>query len=145
MRSTSAPDSPAVRHGKARFSPGLRVSVLVFLVLGLTPTACVEFSYFGHVRDSGSTLAVGGVEISQQQPNGSWKLLARSDGKGKLNIFRSKFGGGGRVRLRKPGYRTLMLLESEFLQETQFLMKRTGDIGYGEEDPLSNWNEGSRR
>lgn len=99
----------------------------LFFVVG-----CTEFSYFGRVVDADSTMVISGVEVSQQQPEGNWKTISKSDGKGKLNIFKSKFSGGRSIRLRKRGYRTLKMLENQFLQETQHLMQPTGDATYGE-------------
>lgn len=128
MRSTSVPRALAV------------------LILGLVAphlVGCVEFSHFARVSDREGTWAVGGVEIFQKKSDGRWKLLGKSDGNGKINIFKHTISGGGRIRLSKPGYRTKYYSESEFLQTHLVLMQSTDDSWYGE-NPNSLWNESGR-
>ena len=119
--------------------------VLSVLVLGLIAPlgGCVEFSHFAQISDREGTWAVNDVEISQQRPNGGWKSIGKSDGKGKINIFKHTISGGGKIRLRKPGYRTRYFSESEFLQSHNILMQSTEDAGYGESSD-SLWNESER-
>ncbi len=94
---------------------------------------CTEFNHWGHVSDREGSFGINAVEISQQQPDGDWKVLGKSDGKGRWDILKHQITGGGNVRLRKQGYETLILPESDFLQQNVILMQATGDAGYGEE------------
>ncbi len=83
--------------------------------------------HWGHIRDREGTFAVGGVEIAQQQAGGGWKLLGRTDGKGRWEIFKHQISGGGQIRISKTGYRTMFLSESEFQQLTQILLQATDE------------------
>ncbi len=109
---------------------------------GLTLTSgCTEFNHFAHVNDLYGN-AIHSVEIHQQQAEGEWKLVAHTDGKGKMNILKSKFSGGGPVRIRKRGYRTIIMSESRFFKTTMVIMPETGDREYGREIDESEdvWN-----
>jgi len=97
---------------------------------------CVEFVHWGHISDQEGTWGIGGVDIAQHQPDGSWKRIGGSDGKGRWEVFKYKVSGGGRIRLRKRGYLTRIFSEGEFLQQHMILMQATqegveGDAGYG--------------
>lgn len=104
-------------------------------------TGCTEFSHFGNVTDLYGN-PIHGVEIHQQQAEGEWKLVAHSDGKGKMNIFKSNFSGGGVVRLRKRGYRTITMTESKFFKTAMVIMPATGESEFGAEMDESDdvWN-----
>ena len=62
------------------------------------------------------------MKIEQQAPDGNWRTLGHTDGNGKWWILKDKIKGGGRIRLSKTGYYTLVLGENEFLQGSSFLM-----------------------
>jgi len=116
--------------------------VVLFGVIGLTlTTGCTEFSHFGHINDLYGN-SIHAVEIHQQGSDGEWRFVAHSDGKGKMNIFKSKFSGGGKVRLRKRGYRTILMSESRFFKSPMIIMPETGDSDYGREIDESDdvWN-----
>lgn len=104
----------------------------ILLAAGLM-SGCTELNHWGHVSDREQSYAVNNVEISQQQPDGQWKKLGVSDGKGRWDIMKHTISGGGKIRLRKPGYETLIMNESDFLQQHVILMQATGDAGYGED------------
>ncbi len=81
--------------------------------------------HWGHICDREGAFAVDGVEIAQRQPGGSWKVLGRTDGKGRWEIFKHQISGGGQIRISKPGYATVFLSESEFRQQTQIVLEAT--------------------
>ncbi len=155
MRSTSGAEAShgSVWHGRLAF--GLtgeapvphrctRAWILVSLLggIGLTlTTGCTEFSHFGGISDQDGN-SIHGVEIHQQGAESEWRLVGHSDGKGNLNIFKSKFSGGGKVRLRKRGYRTILMSESRFFKSPMIIMPETGDSDYGQPIDESDdvWN-----
>ena len=116
---------------------GLRLRLAAAILSGFVVTAwlsgCTEFSHFGQVSDREGAFAVNDVRIEQQESGGRWRTLGVTDGKGKWNIFKVQIKGGGRVRLSKPGYQTLILNESEFLQQDNIVMSPTGDSRFGDE------------
>lgn len=118
-----------------RLSRNLAACSVIALCAG-----CVEFAHFAQISDREGTWPVNAVEISQKQPNGRWKLIGKSDGKGKINIFKHLISGGGQIRLQKPGYRTIYFSESEFLQSHNILMQAIDSVDYGE-SPDTLWNE----
>ncbi|HWL95296.1 MAG TPA: hypothetical protein VNT79_17380, partial [Phycisphaerae bacterium] len=87
-------------------------------VLAILPIGCTEFTHFGQVSDRQGTWPVNDVRISQQQGDGQWRPIGTTDGKGKWNIQKAAIGAGGRVKFEKPGYQTVVLSESEFLQQS---------------------------
>lgn len=106
--------------------PGLPLRVYLLysaaLVFVSFSTGCVEFSHFGQVMDREAAGPVGAVTIEQRQSDGDWKRIGVTDGKGRWNIFKHEIKGGGNVRLRKQGYRTIVMNENEFLQQANILM-----------------------
>jgi hypothetical protein len=133
-------ETPGARTCRRRWAAWL--PVVLFGVIGLTlTTGCTEFSHFGHINDLDGN-SIHSVEIHQQGSEGEWRLVGRSDGKGKMNIFKSKFSGGGKVRLRKRGYRTILMSESRFFKSPMIIMPETGDGDYGREIDESDdvWN-----
>ena len=116
---------------------GSRIRLAFAIVAGLGAAAwlsgCSEFSHFGQISDRESAFSVNDVKIEQQKPGGEWKTIGYTDGKGKWNIFKVNIGGGGKVRFSKPGYETLVMYESEFLQQNNILMSPTGESRFGDE------------
>ena len=106
------------------------------IALGLlfSLTGCSELMHWGQIRDQETAASIGGARIEQQEPDGSWKLLATTDGKGGWEIFKANVQGGGAVRITKPGYYTLHMPESEFMSSNNLIMTPTG--GGGTEDGL---------
>ena len=102
--------------------------VILLAAMPWLSAGCTEFSHFGQISDRESTWAVYGVQIAQQQPDGHWKRIGQTDGTGRWNIFKSLITGGGNIRLSKPGYRTLIMSESDFLQQNLILMESTGEL-----------------
>ncbi|MBK8269534.1 MAG: hypothetical protein IPK83_15025 [Planctomycetes bacterium] len=95
-------------------------------------TGCTEFNHFGQISDRQGTFPVNDVTISQQQNDGTWKRIGNTDGHGKWNILKSKIAGGGRVKLSKPGYHTLNMSESEFLQQSNVLLESSHEAYEGD-------------
>lgn len=116
---------------------GARVRLAMAIIGGFFATAwlsgCMEFSHFGQVSDREGAFAVNNVKIEQHGPEGGWRVIGHTDGKGKWNIFKTNIKGGGRIRLSKPGYQTLILNESEFLQQDNIVMSPVGDSRFGDE------------
>lgn len=114
-----------------------RIRLAFAIVAGLAATGwlagCTEFSHFGQISDRESAFSINDVKIEQQKPGGAWKVIGYTDGKGKWNIFKMHIGGGGKIRFSKPGYETLVMYESEFLQQTNILMTPTGESRFGDE------------
>ncbi|MFQ5411551.1 MAG: hypothetical protein ACE5EC_04615 [Phycisphaerae bacterium] len=134
MRNTSArkrrapfSDRPALRALRRSRIRCLAAGAALALLGG-----CVEFVHWGHISDQDGTWGIGGVSISQQQPDGSWTHIGGTDGKGRWEVFKHKVSGGGRIRLRKRGYYTRLFSESEFLQRHMILMKASREGDYGE-------------
>lgn len=75
---------------------------------------------------------VNDVRIEQQQSDGVWKTIGHSDGKGAWNIFKAQIKGGGRVRLSKPGYATIVMDESDFLSQNVIMMAPTSQDNWGD-------------
>jgi hypothetical protein len=122
-----------MRNGKC----GHRLHGAIILMAGITTTVglvgCMEFSHFGQVSDREGAFAVNDVKIEQQEAGGRWRTIGETDGKGKWNILKMQIKGGGRIRMSKPGYQTLILNESEFLQQDNIVMSPTGDSRFGDE------------
>lgn len=118
MRSTSVTDR---RIRARRFS-----ALLVLVAVG----GCTEFSHFGQVSDRQTSSSVNNVRIEQKEPNGNWRLIGHTDGKGAWNIFKHEIHGNGQIRLSKPGYRPLIMEESEFLSQNVILLSPTHDADF---------------
>ncbi len=86
---------------------------------------CAEFAHMGRMADREYSSAVAGVQIDQQQEDGSWKNLGETDGSGKWFILKSQYKGGGRIRLSKKGYGTQIMSDNEFMQSSSLLMTPT--------------------
>lgn len=106
----------------------------MIVALVMTGLACVEYAHFGQVSDRQGTWPVNNVNISQQQSDGSWKDIGVTDGKGRWNILKARISGGGRVKLHKPGYYTVLMSESEFLQQSNILMQSDDESSYRSEN-----------
>jgi hypothetical protein len=104
----------------------------------LVGSGCTEFSHFGAVYDREASGSINGVIIEQQRPGGAWARIGETDGKGAWNIFKHKISGGLPIRLRKPGYETVVMNENEFLQQSQILMTPSaeGQPGQAYTDPF---------
>lgn len=83
---------------------------------------CAEFAHMGRMNDREYATAVAGVQIEQQQEDGTWKKLGETDGSGKWFILKSQYKGGGRIRLSKKGYGTQVMTDNEFIQASNMLM-----------------------
>lgn len=79
----------------------------------------------GQVSDREGAFAVNDVKIEQVRTGGKWKYLGNTDGTGRWWIIKEMIKGGGNVRLSKPGYHTVVMSESEFLQQINILMVPT--------------------
>lgn len=90
---------------------------------------CSEFSHFGQVSDRETSSSVNNVLIEQKR-SGAWKRIGHTDGKGAWNIFKHEIHGGGQIRLSKPGYRPLVMEESEFLSQSVILLAPTQDADF---------------
>lgn len=112
-----------------------RTALSFFAAAFLLNAGCTEFVHWGHVDDRDGVGGVNGVEISQKLSGGRWRRLGETDGKGKWSIFKSEIHGGGEIRLRKPGYKTLILPESQFLQKGLILMQSIDGSGYDDAAP----------
>ncbi len=133
MPATSDLDSPperAQRRSVRASRAGLTISLLSACVLF---SGCVEFAHFGQVMDRESSGSVNDVKIEQQRQGGGWETLGHTDGKGRWNILKYKISGGGRVRLSKRGYRTVIMPESDFLQQNNILLMPDQTNGLSEE------------
>lgn len=115
MRNTLAPSRRFITRG-----------LFAIVLLMVLPVGCTEFVHWGHVSDRDNTWGVGNVEIAQQQAEGGWRVIGGSDGKGRYEVFKSRVGGGGKIRMRKTGYYDVVMEEAEFLQTHQVLMQ-SGD------------------
>jgi len=93
----------------------------------------MEFSHFGQISDREGAFSINDVKIEQQKPGGGWRVLGTTDGKGKWNIFKAQIKDGGRIRLSKPGYETLVMYENEFLQQNNIILTPTGESRFGDE------------
>lgn len=108
--------------GRGAGATGRTATIAACMAFASCISGCSEFSHFGEVSDR---LGAGGVAyamIEQQQPGGAWKRIGRTDGKGAWNIFKHDIRGGGRIRIRKEGYRSVVLTEQDFLQQNLILM-----------------------
>jgi hypothetical protein len=94
---------------------------------------CKEFVHMGQISDRQSAWSISGVLIEQQQVDGSWKQLNRSDGNGKWWILKDNIHGGGKIRLSKSGYYSVTMPEAEFLQQSNLLMIPSGEAEVGDE------------
>jgi hypothetical protein len=121
------------RNGESRSRFRIALAIFVGFTLTAWLAGCTEFSHFGQISDRESAFSINDVKIEQQKPGGAWKTIGYTDGKGKWNIFKVNIGGGGKVRFSKPGYETLVMYESEFLQQNNILMRATGETQYGDE------------
>ncbi|MBX3396209.1 MAG: hypothetical protein KF841_12670 [Phycisphaerae bacterium] len=140
-RSSARSASVTLFQPRARCSRAYASWTLVVLAMGLLSTGCVEFNHFGQISDRQGTWPVNDVVISQQQSDGSWKRIGNSDGKGKWNILKANIKGGGRIKLEKPGYYTLNMSESEFLQQNNILLEASDD-SYQSGRTGSSWDLG---
>lgn len=101
-------------------------------------TGCQELVHMGQISDRQSAWSVNDVLIEQQQSDGSWKQLGRTDGNGRWWIIKDKFSGGGKVRLSKPGYYSITMPEAEFLQQNNLLMIPSGEAEMGDDYGTGN-------
>jgi hypothetical protein len=99
-----------------------KTAIYLLVLSAVAFAGCVEFSHFGQVSDRDSAWAVNNVKIEQQQSDGGWKQIGVTDGKGKFNIFKTQISGGGRIRLSKPGYQTVIMGEPDFLQQVNIVL-----------------------
>ncbi len=98
-------------------------SLPVLFALVLVPLGgCQEFVHMGQVSDGVSSWSVGDAKIEQKQDDGTWKALGSTDGNGRWWILKEDIRGGGPIRISKPGYRTKMLSEADFLNNPNILM-----------------------
>ena len=86
----------------------------------------------GQISDRESAFAIGNARIEQQEEDGSWKPLGKTDGNGRWWIMKEDIRSGGTIRIQKPGYYPLHMSESEFLQEYNLLLIPTGGMSLGE-------------
>jgi hypothetical protein len=96
-------------------------------------TGCQEFVHMGQISDRDSSRSIGSASIEQKQSDGSWKLLDQTDGNGRWWIMKSEVGGGGRIRISKPGYYPKVIPENEFMQEHSLLLVPSGAGGFGDD------------
>lgn len=101
-------------------------------------TGCQELVHMGQISDRQSAWSVNDVLIEQQQTDGSWKQLGRTDGNGRWWIIKDRFSGGGKVRLSKPGYFSITMPEAEFLQQNNLLMIPSGEAEMGDDNGTGN-------
>jgi hypothetical protein len=94
--------------------------------------ACQELVHMGQISDRESGFAIGNARIRQQQEDRSWKLLGKTDGNGRWWIMKEDLRSGGLIGISKPGYLSLSVSESEFLQEHNLLMIPTGRMSPGD-------------
>lgn len=134
MRSTSGPDRTFRFHrrksGVAAFAATLLVGA----------AGCSEFSHFGQISNRQTSAPVNDVRIEQRQPDGRWKSIGRTDGKGAWNIFKHEIHGSGLIRLSKPGFAPMVMEESDFLSQNVILLQPAGDHGIGDDgvdDPFA--------
>lgn len=115
-----------------------RMGMIVLLsLLGGAP-GCQELVHMGQISDRQSAWSVNDVLIEQQQSDGSWKQLGRTDGNGRWWIIKDRFSGGGKVRLSKPGYFSITMPEAEFLQQNNLLMIPSGEAEMGDDYGTGN-------
>lgn len=116
---------------------GSRIRLVLAILAGFVATAwlsgCMEFSHFGQVSDREGAFSINDVKIEQQRPGGAWRVLGTTDGKGKWNIFKAQIKDGGKIRISKPGYDTIVMYENEFLQQTNILLTPTEASRFGDE------------
>ncbi|MBI5762430.1 MAG: hypothetical protein HZA51_02765 [Planctomycetes bacterium] len=106
---------------------GMRVWMAGAMVVGaMGVPACQEYVHMGQISDREGAFSINNVRIEQQQTDGSWKNLGSTDGNGRWWIIKEKINGGGRIRLSKNGYYTIMMGESEFLQQYNIVLAPTG-------------------
>ena len=115
-----------------RWNVRVALCALFAVLLG----GCAEFAHMGRMADREYSSAVAGVQIDQQQEDGSWKNLGETDGSGKWFILKSQYKGGGRIRLSKKGYGTQIMSDNEFMQASSLLMAPTST---DESDTNSPW------
>ena len=113
MRNTSARNGGVVAIARA---------ACLWLAPLLLFGGCSELVHFGQVSDRDSAWEIGDVKIEQQHNDGTWQQLGRTDGKGRFSILKSEIRGGGRIRISKPGYHTVVMAENEFLQQNNILI-----------------------
>lgn len=119
----------------------MRVAIpgLLMLFAG-TQVACTEFVHWGHISDRENSWGINAVEIAQKQPEGNWKVIGSSDGKGRWEVYKNRIEGGGKIRVSKRGYYTIEMSEAEFLQKHVILMQATEGSDFGDSVP-SEWME----
>ncbi len=106
--------------------------VLAGIVLIVPLGACQELVHMGQLSDRESAFAISNAIIRQQQEDGSWKSLGKTDGNGRWWIMKDEIAAGGMIWISKPGYHPLSMYESDFLQENSLLMITTGRMSPGE-------------
>lgn len=122
---------------RAGWQAGLFFTFCVFI--GVAAPGCTEFAHFGQVSDREGSFPVNGVSIWQQENDGSWREIGSTDGKGKWNILKSRIKGGGRIKMQKAGYQTLIMGESDFLQQNSILIQATDSGNFGSDGAA--WNQ----
>jgi hypothetical protein len=95
---------------------------VVCFALAILTSGCAEFAHMGRMNDREYSTPVAGVKVEQQQEDGSWKFIGETDGSGKWFILKSKYKGGGNIRLSKKGYGTQVMADNEFMQASSMLM-----------------------
>lgn len=126
------------RKDVSRHPAWRRLQYSIAGVMLFAAAGCTEFVHWGHVSDREGSWGINDVTISQQQPDSRWKVIGGSDGKGRWEVFKSKIEGGGKIKISKQGYDTIVMSESEFLQSHTILMQSDGgggDDGFGSERP----------
>jgi hypothetical protein len=101
---------------------------LLFLLTG-----CSELVHEGQISDRESAFTVGDVRIEQQAEDGGWRLLGKTDGRGRWWILKDRIKGGGMIRISKAGYYPIRQSENEFLQSINLLMIPSGSAGSGDD------------
>lgn len=109
------------------------IAPVLAMGLVISQGGCVELVHMGQLSDQEGAFSITHARIEQRQPDGSWKLLDKTDGHGRIWILKDKIQGGGRIRISKPGYSTLYMLENEFLQENNLLMIPDGGARWEED------------
>ena len=113
--------------------PGIGLVLTLLFGSLLASPGCQELVHMGQISDRESAFAINDARIEQQTEDGGWKLLGKTDGGGRWWIMKQKVKGGGAIRITKPGYYSVRMGESEFLQSMNLIMIPTGGAGAGDE------------
>ena len=137
MQGMSASDTSQLKPVSSRAGRRLRrasfgLLCTLSLVIFAAAPGCTEYAHFGQVSDREGSFPVNGVTISQQNNDGTWREVGTTDGKGRWNILKAKIKGGGRIRLQKSGYHSLVVGESDFLQQHNILLESSDSGNFGD-------------